>query len=268
MLRLLLVAVLTLVPCWVLAQEATSTPVQEKEGFSPKHFVGDITHGIYDSSVQKWNWPAVGVIGATGVSSYFLYRWADPELNNPTDSRKMGSAGRVLSDIGEFGPYAIPAGFLSVGLLRQKTNPERDRLFRTAEQLAEALVFTAGTTYLLKYTVSRERPDLSNDHSFPSGHASLSFATAGVLAYRYPWYVGVTSLAVASAIGFARVDLNKHYASDIAAGAGIGLFFASAVHYYHLRFETHAPAKNSFFVPPLLPLMTRESYGLTWSTVF
>ena len=64
--------------------------------------------------------------------------------------------------------------------------------------------------------------------SFPSGHATSVFAVATALAAFYPrltWLLYVP----AGAIALGRVYLERHYASDVMAGAMIGVLVASAV---------------------------------------
>ena len=55
--------------------------------------------------------------------------------------------------------------------------------------------FSIGATYLvtrgLKHIVHEERPDESNEKSFPSGHTSQSFAAAATMHKRYGWEIGV-----------------------------------------------------------------------------
>jgi membrane-associated phospholipid phosphatase len=242
----LLVLLLGFLPIHSLAQEAPD----DRTSYA-KHALGDVTEG--------WTWRAGGIIGGTGLGSYLLYRWIDPEVDT-MDARKLGSGSRVLSDIGLYGPFSAPALFLAAGFFQPKGSPQRESLFMTAEQLAETMAFSAVTAFALKYSVRRSRPNLADDRSFPSAHAAFSFATAGVLFYRYPWYVGVPSLAAASAVSYSRVDLKKHYASDVLAGAGIGLLFATLVDAYHRRFD--APA------PPVAPLVGSGNYGLVWSGSF
>jgi len=81
----------------------------------------------------------------------------------------------------------------------------------------------------LKYTVQRERPDGSNSLSFPSGHTSSMFATATVLQRYYGWKVGVPAYALGSYVGLARMAWNKHHATDVVMGAGIGIASARTV---------------------------------------
>jgi membrane-associated phospholipid phosphatase len=89
----------------------------------------------------------------------------------------------------------------------------------------------------LKYSIGRERPSETGDphrfrpfadenrwQSFPSGHTVVAFSLASALAEeaRTPW---VTALAYggAAAVAWSRVYEDKHWASDVAAGALIGI---------------------------------------------
>lgn len=89
---------------------------------------------------------------------------------------------------------------------------------------------SAGTMAILvnglKYTVARPRPDGSANNSFPSGHTATSFLTATMLykeyGWRSPWF-SIGGYTVATISGVSRILNNKHYMSDIAAGAVIGI---------------------------------------------
>ncbi len=84
----------------------------------------------------------------------------------------------------------------------------------------------AGVVNGLKYTVKRPRPDLSANNSFPSGHTATSFMTASLLhkeyGWRSPWF-SFGAYAMASFCGVSRILNNKHYMSDVIAGAAIGI---------------------------------------------
>ena len=75
----------------------------------------------------------------------------------------------------------------------------------------------------IKYTAQRERPDGSNNQSFPSGHSASAFATASVLQRQYGWKVGVPAMVLAGYVATARVHDNKHYLSDVIFGASMGI---------------------------------------------
>jgi membrane-associated phospholipid phosphatase len=91
----------------------------------------------------------------------------------------------------------------------------------------------------IKFTVRRERPDGSNQQSFPSGHAASGFAAAAVLARHYGWKAAVPAYLGATYIAAARVHDNRHYVSDVTFGAAMGIAAARTVMLkagrYHLR---------------------------------
>ena len=89
--------------------------------------------------------------------------------------------------------------------------------------LVRAQLLNGGVTHALKHTVRRVRPDGSHPVSFPSGHASATFATATVFQRRYGWKAGGPALAVATYVAASRLSENKHYLSDVIFGAAVGL---------------------------------------------
>lgn len=89
-------------------------------------------------------------------------------------------------------------------------------------QAGGSLLAAGGATYVLKELVHERRPDGSDRKSFPSGHTSISFAAAATLEKRYGWRAGVPALVVASFVGVARVQADRHYWRDVIAGAAIG----------------------------------------------
>ena len=92
---------------------------------------------------------------------------------------------------------------------------------------------TQGLTELIKAEAGRERPNGSDDLSFPSGHASgaavsTALACRNIEALDIPRPLqiamesGATLLTVGTAWG--RVEGKRHYLSDVLAGAALGHF--------------------------------------------
>lgn len=90
------------------------------------------------------------------------------------------------------------------------------------KQAAFSAATTLGATYLLKYTVKKERPDHSDFHSFPSAHSSIMFANAAFVQRRYGWKWGAPAYVLATYVGWSRTFAKKHDWWDVVAGAAIG----------------------------------------------
>ena len=89
-------------------------------------------------------------------------------------------------------------------------------------QAGGSMLAAGGTNSLLRELIHERRLDGSDRKSFPSGHTSVSFAAAASLEKRYGWHAGFLALVIASFVGLARVEANKHYVRDVLAGAAIG----------------------------------------------
>lgn len=138
--------------------------------------------------------------------------------------------------IGQF-TFQIASGLTTYSIAKAIKNPKGAAVGRDivrAQVLSQALVQT------VKYSVRRERPDLSNNKSFPSGHSASAFATATVLQRHYGWKVGVPAYALGGYIALARMAWNRHHATDVVMGAGFGIASARTV--------TMSMAKSRFSV--------------------
>lgn len=85
----------------------------------------------------------------------------------------------------------------------------------------------AATVNSMKYSISRPRPDGSSNNSFPSGHTATAFMAATIMHREYgltrsPLY-SIGGYTVATATAFSRQLNNRHWLSDVLAGAGIGI---------------------------------------------
>ena len=96
----------------------------------------------------------------------------------------------------------------------------------------------------VKYAVGRERPSttartfefrpFSGNQAFPSGHAAQAFAVATAIAENYPtWWVQTLCYGGAGLVGYARIEQNAHYTSDVVAGSLLGWAVARAVVHRH-----------------------------------
>jgi membrane-associated phospholipid phosphatase len=94
--------------------------------------------------------------------------------------------------------------------------------------LIKSQIVTQTLTAAIKMSVGRTRPD-GTQYSFPSGHSSVSFATATVLQRHLGWKVGVPAYGLAAYVAASRVQVKRHFLSDVTFGAAIGIVGARAV---------------------------------------
>jgi len=94
--------------------------------------------------------------------------------------------------------------------------------------LIGAQIVTQGMTAAIKLSVGRTRPD-GTQYSFPSGHASVTFATATVLQRHLGWKVGVPAYGLATYVAASRIHDQRHFLSDVAFGAALGIVGGRAV---------------------------------------
>ena len=115
------------------------------------------------------------------------------------------------------------------------------RWFHEIISIMITLGIALGITTALKYLIKLPRPFLTFEidpaliyggyDSFPSGHATIFFALAGIIAY-YEKSTRWFFLLCAIIIGIARIMVGIHYPADIVVGAGIGFGVSWLVHRY------------------------------------
>lgn len=125
--------------------------------------------------------------------------------------------------IDDFAQYAPAVSAFALDAMGVKAKHSlRDR----AVIMATSYLIMSSTVLGLKSITKIERPDGTSKNSFPSGHTATAFAPAELMYQEYKgqsiWY-GVAGYAVATGTGLFRMYNNRHWLTDVAAGAGIGI---------------------------------------------
>ena len=171
------------------------------------------------------------------------------------DSHAADRLGHLFEPLGRSSLEAAALGlFYATGRLTRHPHATD-----TAATAFEAYLWTLVITSAAKAAFGRERPSgdadahgfFEGDTIFPSGHTSRSFAIAAVLADRYGRPAAWIAYPVAALTGLATVQQDSHWASDILAGAGLGLAIGKGIASRH-RWNPEAgpPAAGTTTGPP------------------
>lgn len=117
--------------------------------------------------------------------------------------------------VGNIGVYGLVGTAAAVPVYTGDWEGLKQAIFSVASASAAGL---AG-----KAVIDAERPDGSGHDSFPSNHTANAFAAATMLTLRYGREFALPAYGIAALTGVARVEADKHYWKDVAAGAAIGL---------------------------------------------
>lgn len=126
-------------------------------------------------------------------------------------------------------------------------------------------IFVNAMVYPAKSITKQLRPDGSNNNSFPSGHTATAFASAEFMRMEFkevsPWY-GVAGYAMAAATGLLRMYNNKHWFSDVAAGAGVGIASTKLAYWLFPKIQ-HSLFKDKKTNTMILPMYQNKSAGFS-----
>jgi membrane-associated phospholipid phosphatase len=189
----------------------TAAPPPPPIGAVLKEMPFDLWHFI--------SWDTGAVLALGGAAAAIGHEWDDDLSDEIETSATFNNA---MAPGNTYGAFTVQA-FVGVGLYAGGWFAKKERLARTGADIMRAQILSQLYVQTLKYSVDRERPDQSDQRSFPSGHSASAFATAGVLQRHYGWKVGVPAAAVAAYVATARVHDNRHYLSDVIFGGAMGI---------------------------------------------
>lgn len=162
--------------------------------------------------------------GCFGLKSDWLI-YQNREIRN--ELQENSPKNFPIDNYSQFAPIAAVYGLNLFGVKGLHNFRDRTIIIATASILMTATVKT------MKAITNVDRPD-GGRYSFPSGHTATAFMSAEYLWQEYreisPW-IGVAGYAVATGTGFLRLYNNKHWLTDVVAGAGIGILSTKAVYW-------------------------------------
>lgn len=194
------------------------------------------------ASPTKWDgqdWKRFGLFAATTGALFFA---DEPVRDFAQDHRSDFSNNITKYGLEPFGveyTIAFMGGLYGYSLLTKNRKSES-----TALLAAESFLLSAAFVRVAKIMGGRLRPDsyppsgafdfkgpFNGGTAFPSGHTIGAFAVATVVAnqYRDVKWVPIASYSIATLAGLSRVHDNRHWISDVFAGAVFGWAIGNVV---------------------------------------
>ena len=177
--------------------------------------------------VIRW-WQGVAAVG--GLSALMLL---DHPVQRYAQHNNGTGADNVADVVRHFGQPEV-YGSVTIGLVAAGLVAHRPEVARAGGRLALSLALAGAAVEGGKLLFGRPRPEQSLDAdgfspfsgqaALPSGHTAAAFALATSLAddIHRPW-ASVGLYGMATAVGWSRINDNKHWLSDVAAGALVGV---------------------------------------------
>jgi len=164
-----------------------------------------------------------------------------------------------LDNYTQFAPAALVYGLNTFGVEGKHNFRDRSIIYGTSLLLASAVIMPT------KHLAKEERPDQSNRLSFPSGHTAFAFASAQFMYREYKdtnFWLGVSGYSLAIFTGVYRMLNDKHWFSDVIAGAGIGILSTEASYWLYPKINKLLSGKNKNSSVMMMPFYQNKTAGI------
>jgi len=222
-----------------------------------------------ERSDAKWMIPA----GVGWMALVTTDRMTGDEIG---ESERQVALSRHISNVGSVYSIAGVAGTFYLLGRAKKNDRARETGLLSAEAMIDSIIVEGGLkgiTQRARPLDGRERSEFfDGGSSFPSGHATQTWAVATVIANEYKDRpaVQIAAYGIATAVSVARFTGHKHYLSDIVAGSALGWGIGRYVyrtHHVSATSDDQTVTKSAW--PSIMPEFNRavHQYGvaLTWN---
>ncbi|MGC4042027.1 MAG: phosphatase PAP2 family protein [Flavobacterium sp.] len=251
MLRTFLIAVVTITSVYSQSIEKDTLKIDSLDNRHQFHFKQLIIPSVLIG---------YGIIGIESDQLKFFNTQIRDEVTEDIDNKL------TIDDFSQYLPMASVYGLNAAGIKGKHNFKDRTMIMGTS------YLIMASTVLSLKRITKIERPDGSDFHSFPSGHTATAFAGAEFLWQEYKdvsiWY-GISGYFVATGTGLFRIYNNKHWLTDVAAGAGIGILSTKIAYWINPWMQEKIfKSKEKKSISAIAPFYNGKQAGIGFIKVF
>lgn len=171
----------------------------------------------------------------------------------------------TLDDYTQYAPAALVYGLNAIGVKGKHNLLDRSIIYATSQLISATLITP------LKHTTHEKRPDGSNYLSFPSGHTATAFSSAHFMFREYKdtnFWLGVCGYSLAIFTGTYRTINNKHWVSDVVAGAGFGILSTEMAYWLFPKIKQLFENSKSKTTTMVMPFYQNNQYGIGFIRTF
>jgi len=202
-------------------------------------FTKALVYNIGDDLKHMPRMNSVYWLGGFGVGALAIHP-EDGKINRHLATSKSANDLFTPGAIIGQGYFILPAAAATYAFGRVEDN---GRVQHLGMDEIEASLLSLGISEAIKVSVRRERPKplpgqatTGTGYSFPSGHATLTFAAATVLQQHLGYKAGIPTYLIASYVAMSRLHDNVHWASDVVFGTGLGIMIGRSVTWHGRNF--------------------------------
>jgi len=170
-----------------------------------------------------------------------------------------------IDDFSQYAPLITNFSLEALGI--NGKNSLKDKAIITAT----SYLIMGVTVNAIKNSADVQRPDLTSYKSFPSGHTATAFMGAELLHQEYKnvslWY-SFSGYFIATGTGLFRMLNNRHWLSDVVAGAGIGIISAKAGYWLYPTIKKIIKPKQDKNKTVFVPYYNGKNAGFGLITTF
>lgn len=222
---------------------------------------------IYTPTYKKLIVPASLI--TIGAVSFAIPQMKEIDRDIRGEVNEHNLSNSKLDNYTQFIPAAMVYGFNLAGIKGKHNFKERTIILATSQAITTAIVIPS------KKIIGEERPDRSNNMSFPSGHAAIAFSTAHFLFREYNetnYWLSLSGYPFAIFTSIYRVINNKHWATDVIAGAGVGILSTELTYWLYPKINSlfNVQKKNSasLITPFYQRINQTNSLGISYQMSF